>query len=51
MIPSHTRLAFLFRRWYWNQPFATRRVLNALPHWLAATALGLILGILAGAGF
>lgn len=51
MIPARTRLAFFFRRWYWNQPYSTRRVLARLPDWLLAIVLGLTIGILAGAGF
>lgn len=43
--------AFYLRRWYWNQPFAIRRVLNALPDWLLAIALGLALSWLAAQGF
>lgn len=51
MIPSRARVAFLFRRWYWNQPLATRRWLSRLPDWLLATALGLTLAWLAAQGF
>lgn len=51
MIPSRTRIAFLFRRWYWNQPFVIRRVLRVLPDWLLAIALGLTLAWLAAQGF
>jgi len=45
------RTKFLLRRWYWNQPYHTRRVLRALPDWLLATALGLTLAWLAAQGF
>lgn len=51
MIPSRARIAFLLRRWYWNQPFAIRRALLALPDWLCAIALGLTLAWLAAQGF
>lgn len=51
MIPSRTRIAFLFRRWYWNQPFVTRWAISRLPDWLLAIALGLTLAWLAAQGF
>lgn len=51
MIPSRTRIAFLTRRWYWDQPFAIRQVIRALPDWLLAIALGFTLAWLAAQGF
>lgn len=51
MIPGRARIAFLARRWYWNQPFAIRRALSALPDWLLAIVLGLTLAWLAAQRF
>jgi type III secretory pathway component EscS len=48
---SRQRLAFLFRRWYWNQPYHTRVFLKRLPDIIVAVVTGLIIGILAAAGF
>lgn len=43
-------LRFRFSCWYWRQPIIIRRLLAALPNWLAAIALGLMLAWFAAQG-
>lgn len=48
---SRERIAFLYRRWYWNQSGTARRLLSRLPDWLLATALGFTIAWFTAQGF
>lgn len=45
------RVKFILRRWYWKMPYQARKVVDRLPDWLLAIALGLGLAYMAAKGF
>ena len=51
MSHRYAHLAFLARRWYWNQSFAVRHFLSKLPDIIVAIALGLVVAWFAAQGF